>query len=232
MRRSNPNPLFTDHHDGTRCSLRHLDPAGAGFPRALRIDPGRLRRSAGPGCDAWTCRRRSGCGDRTSHPCRFGPTSGLMHRTTKTDPSAMQDPVLISRLRIAFLSGMGFDSHSWGCFRRCLRPRSSCGALIPMLDPLSFLLVPALPGSGLLVDVHLMIASMLLDASSEPEPEQSMFVMREINDRLSGALFQLLFVGRWFRSAALERSAISGSNRSSVGGGLADRCCTCSVPSA
>lgn len=64
-----------------------------------------------------------------------------------------------------------------------------------MTDLLSFLLVPALLGSGLLVGVHLVIASALLDALSEPEPEQSMFVMREINDRLSGTLFQLLFVG-------------------------------------
>jgi uncharacterized membrane protein len=63
-----------------------------------------------------------------------------------------------------------------------------------MMDLLSFLLVISLLGGGLLVGVHLSIASAVLDALGQPEPEQSMFVMREINDRLSGPLFILLFI--------------------------------------
>lgn len=63
-----------------------------------------------------------------------------------------------------------------------------------MMDLLSFLLVVSLIGGGLLVGVHLVIASALLDALNQPEPEQAMFVMREINDRLSGPLFVVLFI--------------------------------------
>ena len=64
-----------------------------------------------------------------------------------------------------------------------------------MIALLSFLLVLALLGGGLVVGVHLAFANAVLPGLSSHEPEQAMFGMREINDRLADARFLAVYYG-------------------------------------
>jgi uncharacterized membrane protein len=62
-----------------------------------------------------------------------------------------------------------------------------------MVSLLSFLLVLSLLGGGLVVGVQLAFANAILPSLANHEPEQAMFGMREINDRLGDARFLAVY---------------------------------------
>ncbi|GEM_PF-2735089 len=64
-----------------------------------------------------------------------------------------------------------------------------------MTSLLSFLLVLSLLGGGLVVGVHLAFANAVLPGLANHEPEQAMFGVRQINDRLADARFMVVFYG-------------------------------------
>ncbi|NKI34456.1 DUF1772 domain-containing protein [Wenzhouxiangella sp. XN79A] len=64
-----------------------------------------------------------------------------------------------------------------------------------MIAVLSFLLALSLLGGGLVVGAQLFLAGAVIQALHRHEPEQAMFLMRQINDRLAGPQSVALFIG-------------------------------------